>query len=197
MRAKTLWTARLPGRWTAPLLGLALLASACSKDVNYGYVDVDVTADEVTINTNRLYLVTSCEFVVMGADENGEPFGLPCRENNVSRHVGTFQWTSRATAGTLQFTVTLFDANHDPLGTGTSDPVPVSPGKHQATSVLVVGDDTPEPMPDAGTGGDAATDAAPMMDTGADDAAPGDAAVEQAGDGGTADTSADGAASGG
>lgn len=193
MRARTPLAGRRPGAWVAALLALPLLGGGCTKDTNYTYVDVDVTVDEPTINNSLLYLVTSCEFVVMGVDENPQVFGLPCRENNVPRHVGTFQWTSTATSGTLQFKVTLFNANHDPIGDGTSDPVAVSPGKHLATSVLIVGNDNTPPIVDAGTGNDAAT-TADAGDAAAGDAAAGDTPLDQNVDGGAADTAADDAA---
>jgi hypothetical protein len=64
---------------------------------------------------------------------------LPCRENNVPYHVGTFQWASEASSGSLQFTVKLFDANRVVIGSGTSESVAVSPGKHLMTDVLVLG----------------------------------------------------------
>ena len=119
-------------------VALALgLGGACGNTVSYTYVDVDVEVDTASLDATHLFLVTRCEFTVSGADETSSGVGLPCRENNVRPRVGTFQWSSEATSGSLQFTVNLFDANRVVLGSGTSDPVAVSPGKHLTTSVLV------------------------------------------------------------
>jgi hypothetical protein len=131
---------------TALLLGLA--ATGCGKAVSYTYVDVEVNVDTASLDATHLFLVTACELFVSGADVSSSGTGLPCRENNVPPHVGTFQWSSEATSGTLEFTVKMFDANREVLGSGTSEPVAVMPGKRLETSVLVLG----VAQPDAGTG---------------------------------------------
>lgn len=133
------WAGALRTIGGAALLAFATLVSACADDAKYTYVDVDVTVDESTIDASRLYLVYSCGFFVMGADDVPDEVGLPCLPNKVPVNVGTFQWTSDAPSGSLQFTVKLFDANHITIGEGVSESVPVSPGKHLKTSVLVVG----------------------------------------------------------
>lgn len=138
-QAPSRFTSLLRATGVAALLAFATLVSACADDAKYTYVDVDVTIDETTIDASRLYLVYSCGFFVTGADEVPDEVGLPCLANKVPYHVGTFQWTSEAPSGSLQFTVKLFDANHIVIGEGTTDPVVVSPGKHLKTSVLVVG----------------------------------------------------------
>jgi hypothetical protein len=137
------WRNAIRALRAAALLGFALLGPACSDSTRFTYVDVDVTVDAATINATQLYLVTACGFFVMGADEVTGEVPLPCRENNVPYHVGTFQWASEAPSGSLQFTVKLFDANRVVIGSGTSEPVPVMPGKHQMTDVLVVGVEPP------------------------------------------------------
>lgn len=147
---------------TAALRLLAVLAvvvgaSACSQTDGHTYVDVDVNIDSTTIDANRQYLILSCELQVTGADEASEM--LPCRENQVPLHVGTFQWSSAATSGALTFTVTVFGTNRVALGAGSSEPVGVSPGKRLQSSVLIVGVASPEDggvTPDGGTPTDGA-----------------------------------------
>lgn len=158
-------------RRSHPRGGLGILATAlaigvgaaCGDTVSYTYVDVDVNVDTASLDATHLFLVTTCELFVSGADESPGGTGLPCRENNVPPHVGRFQWSSKATSGTLEFTVKLFDANREVLGSGTSDPVAVSPGKHLETSVLVLGVVQPDTgAPDGGapdTAGTAESDA--------------------------------------
>jgi hypothetical protein len=140
-------------------MGLALLVTglSCSNSSDYTYVDVAVTIDPATVSATRLYLVTSCELEVLGPD-SAQPLHLPCRENKVPNEVGTFEWTSRAKSGTLQFVVRIFDANRVLIGVGTSDPpLAVSPGSHQTATVLVLGVPPPDGTSSAGT--DAGTDA--------------------------------------
>jgi hypothetical protein len=144
-------------------MGLALLVTglSCSNSSDYTYVDVTVTIDPATVSATRLYLVTSCELEVLGPD-SAQPLHLPCRENKVPYEVGTFEWTSRAKSGTLQFVVRIFDANRALIGVGTSDPpLPVSPGTHPKTTVLVLGVAPPEGTGSGGidAGADAESDA--------------------------------------
>lgn len=137
--ATSRWAKLFRASGVAALLAFATLLPACADDAKYTYVDVDVTVDEPTINASQLYLVYSCGFFVTGADEVTDEVGLPCQANKVPYHVGTFQWSSDAPSGSLQFTVKLFDANHLVIGEGTSESVTVSPGKHLKTNVLVLG----------------------------------------------------------
>jgi hypothetical protein len=135
-------------------LALFLTGTACSSDTAYTYVDVHVTIDPTTVTKTQLYLVTSCELMILGADA-GHSYGLPCVEKEVPYDVGTFQYSSKATSGTLQFLVRILDGNHVLVGESTSDPVPVSPGKHLQTSVVVVGVTPPATGGDVDAGADA------------------------------------------
>jgi hypothetical protein len=128
--------ARRPLLVAVLVMGLANLVAGCANDVTYTYVDVHVTIDEQSIPATQLFHVTSCEFHVEGADMSS-PANIRCPENMVSYDVGTFQWTSEATSGTLNFIVQIFDPNLVVIGEGTSS-VPVSPGKHLQTAITVV-----------------------------------------------------------
>ena len=151
------------------LIILASLAAglSCSKTAPSTYVDVHVTIDNLTVSRDQLALVTSCEVQVMSVDLP-QPFTLPCRENNVPYDVGTFEWVSQAKSGTLQFLVRILDASRVIVGQVTSDALPVSPGKHLQTTVLVLGV-LPSGSSDGGgdTGGDTldgGTDLPPSTD---------------------------------
>lgn len=166
-----------------PLLALAALLAAglaCTNRPSYSYTDVSVVVDPA-VTKDQLVQIISCEMRVTGA-ETSDVVGLRCPMTKVMTNIGSLQWTSKTTTGSLQFQVTVFDANHDPLGDGTSDPVALAPGAEHSTTVIVRWLSPPVGN-DAG-GGDAATDGG----TG-DDA---DAADNDAGDGGAADGSEDG-----
>jgi hypothetical protein len=146
-----------PVRGLIVLVGL-LVSATCSKAGTYTYVDVYVSIDRQTVPVGQLFQVISCEFQVLGADVS-DAINLRCPEKQVPYDVGTFQWTSGAASGSLQFRVRTFDGNHLVLGEGTSETVPVSPGKHLETSVLIVAALTT-------TGPDAGDDAQSPIDAG-------------------------------
>ena len=120
---------------TAGALGLCALP-ACQDEVDYGYVSVKVLVDS-SADADYLGRIASCGVNVDGADVDFS--SLACAEGRFSRHeLGTFEWSTDTSAGSVQFTVTLKDAGWDVLGTGTSTPVSISPGKTVETSVMVV-----------------------------------------------------------
>ncbi len=185
--------------WNLPVRGLialflTLVTAGCSKSATYTYIDVYVSIDRQTVTANQLYKVTTCELQVLGA-ESSATINLRCPENRVKYDIGTFQWTSGVPTGTLQFQVTIFDANLVPVGKGTSPSIAVSPGKHLATSVLVLGVAS---QPEADAGADASPPTDSGGDSGADTSASGDAmtwdgGADQSGtsDTGTGDRAAD------
>jgi hypothetical protein len=157
------------------LAAAVMLGSAgCSKNATYTYVDVHVSIDQQTISDTQLDSVFSCEFQVIGAEVSGS-MNLPCRSNQVPRDVGTFQWTSNASTGDLQFRVRVFDGNLVVLGEGTSEAVAVAHGKHLQTSVLVTGV-AGGTEPDGGSG-DTSTTSDSGVDAGPDSSATGDGQV--------------------
>jgi len=182
---------------TVGLLALALLfaSTGCTKSVLYTYVSVHVMIDDTTVTEDQLVQVTSCVFDV-ASTEGSQSRNLRCPPHNVRFDVGTFEWETQVQQGDLAFMVRIFDSNLVVIGQGSSEPVPISPGKHLTTSVLVVG--VQSPTPDGGTMSDAATtdggDAATARDgnvDGADDAVGTDAAVDRASDGATTDLAPD------
>ena len=121
----------------AGVLGLVLLAgSGCEEEVNYGYFAVRVTVDQ-TATDPWLARVASCGVNVDGADVD---FGsLACAEGTLNGpEVGVFEWSTSTTSGTVQFTVTFKSGIGNPLGSGRSPPVSISPGNTVETSVVVV-----------------------------------------------------------
>ena len=205
------------------LAAWALAGVGCSSKSTYTYVNIDVTIDRDTIPGGRLFLVTTAEMEVRGAETVGLfQLGRNLPENNFMHDLGTVHWTSRAPSGTLEFVVKLFDGNHVVIGEGTSPPVQIMPGKVLRSSLVVVGLEDPAD-PDAGADGsatpqdastpDTGTDSAPPMDATSDttipvDTAPADtsptdtsptdtATADSSTDGGTSDSSADGSPSDG
>ena len=149
---------------------LVLGGAACSKDVSYAYVDVHVKIDPGTVTPAQLALITNCEAQIVAENVN-ESVSLRCRENRVPYDVGTFEWTTDHTGGTLQVVVRVLSANLVIVGETTSAPISVSPGKRTKVDLLVTG-----VVPSSGA--DAGTDAG----TPPSDAAAADGAIERATD---------------
>ena len=143
---------------------VVLGGAACSKDVSYAYVDVHVKIDPATVTPAQLALITNCEAQIVAENVN-ESVSLRCRENRVPYDVGTFEWTTDRTGGTLQVVVRVLSANLVLVGETTSAPISVSPGKRTKVELLVIG-----VGPSSGV--DAGTDVgAPQSDAAATDAA--------------------------
>jgi hypothetical protein len=116
-------------------LGLAAALPACQDEVDYGYFSVKVVVDQ-TADTDYLARIATCGVNVDGADADFS--SLACAEGRFTRHeLGTFEWSTDTSNGSVQFTVTLKDSTWAILGTGTSDPAPIEPGRTVETRVLV------------------------------------------------------------
>jgi hypothetical protein len=180
-----------PTVWGLVAMAAVLLDAGCSKTVTYTYVDVHVTVDPQTITPGQLATVVTCEFQVLGADAT-DGFTLKCPENDVRYDVGTFNWTSNAASGNLQFRVRLFAVNRVIVGEGTSEPISISRGKRLATEVLVLGvPPTTGPDEDGGIDGGVDGEVDGGVDTGPDDASSTDAPVGETGADQNADQSSD------
>ncbi|MBC8132267.1 MAG: hypothetical protein H7X95_04745 [Deltaproteobacteria bacterium] len=160
-------------RFVLLMLAVVGAGNGCSDSTTYTYFDVHLTIDRATVTDDQLYLVTGCEVNVRDGDRN-ETIHLRCRENKVPRDVGSFQWTSDAKSGNVQFVVRMLDGNLKIIAEATTDPIPVSPGKHVPLEVKVVGVASPI-TGDAGitdTSTDASADGT-TPDAGAVDQTPG------------------------
>lgn len=128
-------------------LAFAFASAGCTKTVLYTYVSVHVTIDASTLSNDQLSQVNTCLFRVTGA-ETSQARNIRCPAPEV-HDIGTFEWETQIQQGALAFVAQIFDLNQVLIGQGTSESVPISPGKHLATSVLVVG--VQPPSPDGGT----------------------------------------------
>ena len=145
-----------------PVAGLGIVAAAvsaasCAKSDTYEYIDVNVFADPNTVSKMDFATqIVSCEMYVTGA-ETSSPTNLNCMPTQQSYPgVGTFEWTTKLSKGSLQFTVTLFGLNRVPFAVGTSDPVTLGTGKKltgNVVAVLVPGTMTGTGGTPGGTGG--------------------------------------------
>lgn len=158
-----------------PLLAgmvLTLAGASCSKDVSYAYVDVHVKIDPATVTPAQLASITSCEAQIVAENVN-ESVSLRCRENRVTYDVGTFEWSTDRTGGTLQVIVRVLAVNLVLVGEATSPPISVAAGKRSKIELLVNG-----VVPAAGTDAGSAA----SLDGGT--TTPSDAGVEHASDAG-------------
>ena len=124
-----------------PLAGALLLAPGCGDDTSYSYFSVKVTLDESASKYPPYFdHVYSCGANVVGADVD---FGsLACKPGGSNGlDLGTFEWSTSAKSGTVQFVVTVKDRAGNEIGRGMSSDVGIVPNGTATTSVVV----TPDP----------------------------------------------------
>ena len=132
--------ARLKQRLSALVFAgaTALAAGGCEDDTKYSYVAVKLTFnDQATAEyLGKVY----CSGVnVTGADIDFGP--LACFNGNLgSREMGTFEWSSLVTSGTVNFLVVVNDVAGMEIGRGESAPVSLVPNQMVTAQVLVVPD---------------------------------------------------------
>jgi hypothetical protein len=153
------------------LMGLVAL-SACGSEVTYSYFNVKVDIDQATVNDDLRRKIASCGFIVSG-DDYGQVTLNNCELMRVPYNLGTVDFSTSRSRGTLQFKAVMWGLNREVLAEGTSVAVAIVPNSTTNTSVLAVGQ-------------------VPSLDAGLAPApAPGDAAAADAaavvGDAGTPD----------
>jgi hypothetical protein len=128
-------------RFTLVAAGAGALATAgCEDDTKYSYVRVTVTLNE-QVTPYYLGRIYSCGANVMGADDDFGP--LACPPGGVTgRQLGSFEWSSLQTSGTVTFLVTVKDPAGMEIGRGQSGPVVLVPETKDplTTEVIVIPD---------------------------------------------------------
>ena len=141
-----------------------LLTAACAKDENtYTYFLVHVRLDETKYDQTRLPEIGGCSVKVNGTAGDWASFALnACPLGHTPYDVGTFEYATTKTKGTIRFAVTFKGASvTNVLAEGTSEDVEIVPGK-TSELIEVVG------IPTATTTTDAGTPATGTPDGGAD-----------------------------
>ena len=170
------------------LAALALVLGSCDKKVDYSYFNVNVTVDRTSLDDELLDLVSACGASATLDDGRVDLGDLRCVRHAVvnGNSLGTFQYTTTRTSGSVTFKVTLDSYWGAELGTGQSKTVGIAPNSTTSVDLVVSAvPDAPRMPPSAG-GPDAAgtsdVDAAPVStpDAGVDSAPDVDAAAVDA-----------------
>jgi hypothetical protein len=161
------------------LVALWLGLAGCDKKVDYSYLNVNVTLDRTTIDDELLDLVSACGAVAAFDDGYTQTGDLHCVRHNLSTNLGTFQFTTSRTSGSVKFKVTMLSYWGAELANGESAPVGIAPSSTTTVDLVVKGiPNAPRMPPSAGGPVDAAT---PGADAAVDGPASGaDAAVDTA-----------------
>ena len=126
-------TLALAGIGVAGLAGLG----GCEDDTKYSYFAVDVALNDMA-DADFLARIASCGVNVEGADTDFAPIGV-CQPGAVrDRKLGTVEYSTVETSGTVRFKVTVKDIAGMTLAEGTSSDVPITSGAVTRASVTVV-----------------------------------------------------------
>jgi hypothetical protein len=166
------------------LVALGLGLGSCDKKVDYSYFNVNVTVDRTTFTDELLDLVSACGASATLDDGRVDLGDLRCVRHKVAdgNSLGTFQYSTSRTTGSVKFKVTLTSYWGADLGTGESSTVGIASNSTTTVDLVVKAlPDAPTGPPTAG-GPDAAGTAGPPPDAAAPEL---DAGVDgPAGDGG-------------
>jgi hypothetical protein len=119
----------------AAFLVITSLVSGCKDEVTFSYFSIKVDIDPVTVEDDQLVLVRDCLMEVEGDDRDQE--SLPCALGFVDYDLGTADFSTNVTEGTLTFKVTLFDLNRRPVAVGSTAPLTIEEGETVSSSILV------------------------------------------------------------
>lgn len=119
-----------------------LLGGCGGEDVTYSYFAVDVKIDA---SYSFLERVSTCVARAEGPQTHEED--LRCSKGTVPHNLGTFDYVTSATSGSVTFTVTLKDIGGRDIGQGKTGPVSIVAGGTQMASVTVVPLPEPDMMP--------------------------------------------------
>jgi hypothetical protein len=131
---------RTPLIFALPLSGALLLSAGCSEDPSYSYFRVDVTLDHAATTYPPYFdRIIACGANVEGSDIDFAP--LSCRPGGPDgTQLGTFEWSTTATKGTVRFVVTVKDLAGHEIGRGTSSDVNIVSNGTANASVTVIPD---------------------------------------------------------
>jgi len=117
-------------------LGLAGVAG-CGDDTQYSYFSVDVALNDMA-DADFLARIATCGINVEGADTDFSPIPVCAPGAIRDRRLGTVEYSTVETTGTVTFKVTVKDVAGMTLGEGTSNQVPVTSGSLTKATVTVV-----------------------------------------------------------
>jgi hypothetical protein len=123
---------------TLALVGLGLAGIAgCEDDTKYSYFAVDVALNDMA-DADFLARIASCGVNVEGADTDFSPIAV-CSPGAIrDRKLGTVEYSTVETTGTVRFKVTVKDIAGMTLAEGLSNDVPVTSGAVTRATVTIV-----------------------------------------------------------
>jgi hypothetical protein len=126
----------LAGMGLAGLAGIGGLSS-CGDDTTYSYFAVDVALNDMA-DADFLARIASCGVNVEGADSDFAPIAS-CQPGAIrDRKLGTVEYSTAESSGSVRFKVTVKDIAGMTLAEGTSSDVPITSGSVTRASVTVV-----------------------------------------------------------
>jgi hypothetical protein len=133
----------------APLVLALALLPACDKPVTYSYFLVHAKLD-ATVDFELINRIAACA-VVAKTPVREDSADLGCKQHFIANDLGTFEYTTSLTSGTIKFTLIANDPNGVLLATGETTALDIQAGK--TVMAELVGTATPgakPPEPDAG-----------------------------------------------
>lgn len=146
------------------LVGAALLLGllpACEEQVTYSYFVVQARMDR-SVDFALLDRINACA-VLAQTPQREDTADLRCRRHMVMNELGTFEYTTALTSGSIKFVLIANDFNGQLLVRGETPPLDILVGKTVTAdlvgSAVPGAKPMPEPEPDAGAPrpGDAGT----------------------------------------
>jgi hypothetical protein len=138
------------------LLALALLP-ACDKPVTFSYFLIDAHLDPATVGLDLKNVIDACA-VTAQTTLREDAADLHCRRHQVTNDLGTFEYTTTLTTGSIKFVLIANDYNQQLVARGESLPLDIKPGQTVTGSVVAVSVVAPDggtaPEPDSGSGTD-------------------------------------------
>lgn len=181
-RRRACWRARLRAVMRLSWLSLLLPLAACTEDVSYGYFNVSVSLDPVSIEDELRRQIAFCTLFVTQDGANLDFVNISaCKVGQVPQDWGPgafIQYTSRRVGQRVGFRLELRrdDLNRTLVGVGEAGPLTVEAEKTLPVAIVAraatqqMGNDGGTPLNPPPDGGSRADGAAGLGDAAVDDA---------------------------
>jgi hypothetical protein len=114
-------------KWIPLVLALGLLP-ACDKPVTYSYFLIQARLDRATVDFERLNLIEACA-VLAQTPVREDSADLHCKRHEVTPELGTFEYTTSLTSGSIKFVLLANDFNQQLVARGETEPLEIVAGK--------------------------------------------------------------------
>lgn len=116
---------------------LAACATSCDEEVTYTYINVAVTLDgEMVMDDELMQAIAGCA-AIAETPQRMDSADLRCVRGQLTANLGTFQYTTTLSSGSVKFTVIMKGINDNALAQGSSEPVGIVPGQTISANLLV------------------------------------------------------------